>query len=176
VICSKTSYMTTRPLTPIEFRLALGQFVTGVTVVTVERSPGEVRGMTANSFASVSLDPLLVLVCIDQKARMLPVLSKKKRFGVSVLTAGQQAISEFFTQPEQDPAAEVGLGIHFRWTTGGIPVLKNTLMQLGCEVVASHVSGDHTIFIAEVETADIHEGDPLLYFRGEYRRLGPLVP
>ncbi|GAC1703286.1 MAG: flavin reductase family protein [Candidatus Acidiferrum sp.] len=160
-------------LTPIEFRVALGQFATGVTVVTAERDSGQVHGMTANSFTSVSLEPLLISVCIDQKARMLPVLSKKKRFGVSVLTESQRAISEFFTQPEQDPAAEKGLGIEFRWTKGGIPVLENSLMQLGCQVIAAHVTGDHTIFIGEVETADISDGEPLLYFRGEYRRLGP---
>ena len=77
------------------FRQALGRFATGVTVVTAERAPGEVHGMTANSFTAVSLEPLLVLVCVDEQARMLPVLKKAQRFGVSVLKENQRAISDF---------------------------------------------------------------------------------
>ncbi len=80
---------------------------TGVTVVTAERAPGEVHGMTANSFTAVSLEPLLVLVCVDEQARMLPVLKKAQCFGVSVLKDDQRAISDFFAQPEQDPRRSV---------------------------------------------------------------------
>ena len=159
------------PIDAIAFRQALGQFATGVTVITAEREAGKVHGMTANSFTSVSLEPLLILVSVDEDARMLPLLKKKKRFGVSVLKVGQEKISEFFAQPEQDESAEEALGIAFRWTAAGVPVLANTLMQLSCEVVAAHMSGDHTVFMAEVEGAEIHEGEPLIYFRGNYRRI-----
>jgi flavin reductase (DIM6/NTAB) family NADH-FMN oxidoreductase RutF len=165
--------MGSRLLSSAVFRQALGRFATGVTVVTANRAPGQVHGMTANSFTAVSLEPLLILVCVDEQARMLPVLKKAQRFGVSVLKNDQRAISEFFAQPEQDPDAERALGIRFQWTTTGIPVLADALVQLSCTVVASHLSGDHTIFLAEVETADIYEGEPLLFFRGSYRRIAP---
>ena len=101
------------------FRQALGRFATGVTVVTAERAPGEVHGMTANSFTAVSLEPLLILVCVDEQARMLPLLKKTQRFGVSVLKDNQRAISEFFAQTEQDPEMERALGIRFEWPDGG---------------------------------------------------------
>jgi flavin reductase (DIM6/NTAB) family NADH-FMN oxidoreductase RutF len=164
--------MTTTPITSAEFRQAVGQFATGVTVVTVEREPGQVHGMTASSFTSVSLDPLLILVCIDQNARMLALIEEKKRFGVSVLRENQQAISEFFAQPEQPERSEYSLGIRFGWAKGGIPVLENTLARLACSVVSSHVSGDHTIFVGKVESVEVSEGEPLLHFRGKYRHIG----
>jgi len=163
--------MPTPPLSQSEFRKALGHFSTGVTVVTVEREPGKIHGMTANSFTSVSLDPMLILVCVDHRAKMLHLLEKKKRFGVSVLKAGQEAISEYFAKREHSSEAEQRLGIHFRETRGGAPVIKSTLLQMGCHLIASHVAGDHTIFVGEVHDAEVHEGEPLLYFRGEYRRI-----
>ena len=140
-------------------------------MVTAERAPGQVHGMTANSFTAVSLDPLLILICVDRQARMLAVLDRTQRFGVSVLKDTQRAISEFFALPEQDPAAERALGIRFHWTPSGIPVLGEALVQLTCRVASSHVAGDHTIFLAEVDTAEVFEGEPLLFFRGAYRRI-----
>jgi flavin reductase (DIM6/NTAB) family NADH-FMN oxidoreductase RutF len=155
------------------FRQALGRFATGVTVVTAERAPGQVHGMTANSFTAVSLDPLLILVCVDEQAHMLGVLKNTPRFGVSVLKETQRSISEYFALAEQDPEAERELGIRFEWTPSGIPVLADALVQLTCTVVATHPAGDHTIFLAEVETADVFEGEPLLFFRANYRRIHP---
>ena len=171
MISSKTSKMTTSPLTTSEFRKALGQFSTGVTVVTVEREPGKIQGMTANSFTAVSLDPLLILVCVDHRAKILPFLQKKKHFGVSVLKSGQQAISEYFARGVHSAEAEERLSIHFARTPSGLPVLENSLLQLSCSVAASHLAGDHTIFLGEVHDAEIYEGEPLLYFRGEYRNI-----
>jgi flavin reductase (DIM6/NTAB) family NADH-FMN oxidoreductase RutF len=171
MLSSKSSAMTTPPITSAEFRQALGQFATGVTVVTVERDPGLVHGMTASSFTSVSLDPLLILVCIDQNARMLTLLRDKKRFGVSVLRENQQAVSEFFAQPDQPERSEASLGIRFGWAKDGIPILEDTLARLACTVVSSHVSGDHTIFIGKVESVEVDEGEPLLHFRGKYRKI-----
>jgi len=163
--------MLTPHLTAFEFRKALGHFTTGVTVVTVEFEPGKIHGMTANSFTSVSLDPMLILVCVDHRAKMLPLLAKKKHFGISVLKAGQEAISEYFAKGVLSAETEERLSIRYRSTPGGIPVLENTLLQLGCKVSASHIAGDHTIFVGEVEETEMHEGEPLLYFRGEYRRI-----
>jgi flavin reductase (DIM6/NTAB) family NADH-FMN oxidoreductase RutF len=163
--------ITTPPLTTLQFRKALGHFSTGVTVVTVERAPGLVHGMTANSFTSVSLDPMLILVCVDQRAKLLPLLEKKRRFGVSVLKQGQEAISEYFAKGEQSAEAEERLSIRYDWKHAGVPLLEDTLLRLPCSVVASYITGDHTIFIGEVESAEISEGEPLLFYRGEYRKI-----
>ena len=165
--------MTATALTAREFRNALGQFATGVTVVTVEREPGSVFGMTANAFTSVSLNPMLILVCVDERAKILPLLHKGKRFGVSVLKQGQQALSEYFAQAEQNSEAEHRLGLHYRWTAEDVPVLESAVVQLNCSVVAAHVAGDHTIVIGKVEDAEIRGGEPLLFFRGEYRQVAP---
>jgi flavin reductase (DIM6/NTAB) family NADH-FMN oxidoreductase RutF len=140
-------------------------------VLTVERSPGKVHGMTANSLTSVSLDPLLILICVDQRAQFLSMVKEKRRFGVNILREEQQPISRYFAQPEEKPAIEAQLGIHYRWTETGIPLLEDALVHITCGVVASYIAGDHTIFIAEVETTEILGGEPLLYFRGAYRRL-----
>jgi flavin reductase (DIM6/NTAB) family NADH-FMN oxidoreductase RutF len=163
--------ITTPPLTTLQFRKALGHFSTGVTVVTVERAPGLVHGMTANSFTSVSLEPMLILVCVDQRAKLLPLLEKKRRFGVSVLKQGQEAISEYFAKGEQSPEAEERLSIRYNWKHGDVPLLEGTLLRLSCSVVAAYITGDHTIFIGEVESAQIDEGEPLLFYRGEYRKI-----
>jgi flavin reductase (DIM6/NTAB) family NADH-FMN oxidoreductase RutF len=105
---------------------------------------------------------------------MFEILQKQKRFGISILKENQEKISRFFAQSEQEASEERALGIRFRWTPSGIPLLENTLVQLGCSVVAAHVSGDHTVFIGEVESAEIHPGTPLLHCRGDYHRLAPL--
>src|SRR2546427_10215695 len=171
MVSSKTQNVKTPPLTANHFRKALGLFTTGVTVVTVQRAPGLVRGMTANSFTSVSLDSLLILICVEKRAAILPMLEKKKRFGVSVLKEGHEAISEYFAKGKQSAEAEQRLSIHYRWTPSGIPVLEGTLLQLSCEVVASHLAGDHTIFVGKVVKTEIHDGRPLLYFGGKYRHM-----
>ena len=163
--------MTPTSLTTKQFRQAMGQFATGVTVITIEREPGVVFGMTANAFSSVSLNPMLILVCVDEKAKILPLLHKKKHFGVSVLKHHQQAVSEYFAQSVQHREAEERLAIQYRWTPSNVPVLEGTSLQLSCSVVAEHVAGDHTIFVARVDDAEIAGGEPLLFFRGEYRHI-----
>jgi len=164
--------MPTTSLSPELFRSVMGSFPTGVTVITAEREPGKVHGMTANSLTSVSLDPLLILVCVDQKARLLHYLKAQRRFGVNILKSSQQALSKFFALLEQDPAEEARLGVHFRWTESRIPLLEDALAHIGCHVVAQYMSGDHTIFLGEVESLELHEGEPLVHHRGGYYRLG----
>ena len=173
VISSKIVNMPTKAPTPAEFRLACGQFATGVTVVTAERAPGRAHGMTANSVTSVSLEPLLLLVCVDQRAHLLPMVKKQGRFGVSVLRENQVAISRYFAQTEESLDTEGKLGIRYRWSPSGIPLLEDALVHITCKVAASYVAGDHTIFIGEVESTEVFDGEPLLFFRGSYRRIGP---
>lgn len=114
---------------------------------------------------------MLILVCVDHRAKMLPLLEKKKRFGVSVLKAEQAAFSEYFARGKHSAEAEARLGIHFREILGETFVIDDTLVQLACKLVAQHVAGDHVIFVAEVETALLQEGEPLLYFGGAYRKI-----
>jgi len=158
-----------------QFRRALGLFATGVTVVTVDDN-GVVQGMTANAFTSVSLDPLLVLVCVDRKARTHAHLHARKRFGINVLSEEQKAISEHYAQPERDPArAETVAGARFDRTAHGTPVLQGALVYLECRLQTAQDAGDHTIFIAEVEDLVAGSGSPLIFFQSKYRRLGPEI-
>src|SRR5215813_11443639 len=154
------------------FRHAIGYFATGVTVITVDYQ-GEVQGMTANAFSSVSLDPLLVLVCVDQKARTHAHLHARKRFGINILSEHQRAISKHYARPDRDPArAEEEAGARFDRTSHGTPVLYGALAYLECRLQSAQDAGDHTIFIAEVEDVVVGQGSPLLFFRGKYRSIG----
>ena len=162
-------------VTQAEFRKALGSFATGVTVITVDYE-GEVNGMTANAFASVSLDPPLVLVCVDHSTRTHAHLHTKKRFGINVLGEDQRAISEYYARPQRShDHAEAEAGARFDRTKQGTPMLHGALAYLECRLDSAQVAGDHTIFIAVVEDVVVQEGDPLLFFRGKYRKLGEEV-
>ena len=167
--------MSSAPLTSLDFRRALSQFATGVTVVTVECAPRRVHGMTANSFTSVSLEPPLVSICVDERAHLLPMIKDRRMFGINVLKEDQQNLSEFFARPEQEQELherEVARHhIKFHWTTDGIPLLDGVLCQIACRLYAAHVAGDHTIVVGEVFSAQLHPGKPLIFFRGDYTGL-----
>ena len=166
----------------------MGCFATGVTILTVDldgEAPGRghagvqagvhagVHGMTANAFASVSLDPMLVLVCVDHSTRTHAHLHAKKRFGINVLREDQGAISEFYARPDRvDSRAESEAGARFDRTQHGTPILHGSLAYLECRLRSAEQAGDHTIFIGEVEDVVVREGNPLLFFRGEYRKVG----
>src|SRR5438034_10868133 len=148
-------------------------FATGVTVITVDYE-GEIQGMTANAFTAVSLDPLLVLVCVDHQARTHAHLHARKRFGINVLSEQQRAISEHYAQPDRDPArAEQEAGARFNRTPHGTPVLQGALAYLECRLQTAQDAGDHTISIAGVEDVVVRSGNSLLYFQAGYRTIGP---
>jgi len=160
------------PLTSTDFRQAMRAFATGVTIITVDLD-GTVHGMTANAFASVSLDPMLVLVCVDHSTRTHAHLHAKKRFGINVLSEDQRAISEYYARPERTHEnAEAEAGARFDRTRHGTPILHGSLAYLECRLHSAQVAGDHTIFIAEVEEVIMREGNPLLFFGGKYRKVG----
>jgi flavin reductase (DIM6/NTAB) family NADH-FMN oxidoreductase RutF len=157
---------------PEDFRRAMGCFATGVTVISVDYE-GEVQGMTANAFTSVSLDPLLVLVCVDRTARTHAHLHARKRFGINVLSEQQRAIAEHYARHDREPArAEEEAGARFDYTAHGTPVLHRALAYFECRLQSAQDAGDHTIFIAEVEDIVLRSGEPLLYFQSKYRKLG----
>lgn len=160
-------------MTQADFRKAMGRFATGVTVITVDHD-GEVHGMTANAFTSVSLDPMLVLVCVDHRAKTHAHLHARKRFGVNVLADDQRTISEYYARPlRTHENAEEEAGACFDRTAHGTPVLHGALAYLECRLHTAQDAGDHTIFIAEVEDVVVRDGDPLLFFRANYRSIGP---
>jgi flavin reductase (DIM6/NTAB) family NADH-FMN oxidoreductase RutF len=162
-------------LAPSDFRKAMGCFATGVTIITVDQD-GEVHGMTANAFSSVSLDPVLVLVCVDQRARTHAHLHARKRFGINILRSDQQAVSEYYARSAESHQHAEEAGASFERTAHGTPVLRGGLAYLECRLHATQQAGDHTIFIAEVEDVVVREGEPLLFFRGQYRKASESQP
>lgn len=160
-------------LTASDFRKAMGCFATGVTVITVDQD-GEVHGMTANAFTAVSLDPVLVLVCVDHRARTHAHLHARKRFGVNVLCRDQQAISEYYARLAETHQHPESAGARFDRTAQGTPVLQGALAYLECRLHSTQAAGDHTIFIAEVEEVVVRDGEPLLFFRSQYRDIEAL--
>lgn len=151
-------------VSPDQFRALCGRFATGVAVITAVGRDGSLAGMTANSFASVSLHPPLISVNVDEGAEMHRVLDGASHFVVNILEAGQEAISRRFA--DDHPARFEG--IQFSLNDRGIPVLDGTLATIECERVQWLDAGDHRIFIARVIGGEAREGRPLLYFRGEY--------
>ena len=147
----------------------MGCFATGVTVITVDYE-GEVQGMTANAFSSVSLDPVLVLVCVDQKARTHSHLHARKRFGINVLSENQRELSERFARKGEDRFNDLA------WVRGdtGVPLIPGVLAAIECEVEQRVTSGDHDILIGEMVASRVADGEPLIYYSGRYRGLSPL--
>ncbi|WP_225871469.1 flavin reductase family protein [Qipengyuania atrilutea] len=153
---------------PRTLRDALGTFATGVTIVTATAPDGRHIGLTANSFTSVSLEPPLLLVCPARSAGSMPVLEKAEFFAVNVLHIGQQGVSNLFAAKGEDRFAET----EFELWDRGVPILANALASFECRKYAEYDGGDHVILVGEVERVRYApQRDPLLYFRGKYRRL-----
>ena len=155
------------PITPDEFRAALSRFPSGITVVTSIDGSGGFHGITVSAFCSVSLNPPLVLVCIEKITGSHEALMESSAFAVNILGAEQSGLSERFSVPALDKfdGAEYRIGI------GGVPVLENALVALECRLYNTCDGGDHTIFVGEVESVSIRDGEPLAYFHGEYSRV-----
>jgi len=148
---------------PHEFRQTLGRWASGVTIITAAHD-GELRGMTASAFVSVSLEPPLVLVSVDDKAHMHAVLQDADRFGVSVLSAQQRELSNHFARRSSD--------MEIPWVDfEGLPLIGGAIAQLVCRKVQVIPAGDHALFIGEVEYSRYTDDDPLVYFRGQYHEL-----
>ena len=146
------------------FRDALGQFVTGVTLVTARAGAADRVGVTVNSFTSVSLDPPLVLFCLGRQAQSLPVILSARSFAVNVLGRDQQAIAERFAT---NPRAWADLDTQ-SWVTGA-PILRDVPAALDCQLHATHDGGDHVIVIGRVVQLDAaDDAAPLGYHRGRY--------
>ena len=158
-------------VTPELFRRAWSNFATGVTVVTTREADAEsetVHGMTANGVASVSLEPPLALVIIGHERNTHPLIARNRRFGISILSSEQVHVAVHYTmaweqrrlmtQPEME-------------TLGQSRVIAGALSTMDCRLVESYESGDHTIFVGQVEAIGIGEGEPLLYYRSYFAGL-----
>src|SRR5262249_16655328 len=152
------------------FRAVLGRFASGVTIVTARDSAGKDHGMTVSAFCSLSLDPSLVLFCVDHAASMHELLLGHPRFGISILSSSQEAYSRRFADPGPERSARFD-GIAYRRGDAGVVLLDEALAHLECRILRHYDEGDHTVFIAEVERAEALDGRPLLYFRGGYAQL-----
>lgn len=147
-----------------KFRNAMGKFATGVTVVATEVD-GDIHGMTANAFMSVSLNPKLVVISIAEKAHMLEKIKQSRMFSVNILALDQQNLSLIFAGQMKNQQEVVFERLD------GKPVLPGAIAQIACEVSAEHVEGDHTLFIGRVTEIHVEESEPLIYFSGKYRLL-----
>jgi flavin reductase (DIM6/NTAB) family NADH-FMN oxidoreductase RutF len=153
---------------PRTLRDALGCFATGVTVVTCVDPVGTPAGLTVNSFTSVSLEPPLLLVCVHKLAASAEALTSASHFAINVLQTGQQPASMRFSTRDEDRFGVTP------WSRGeaGAPILKDSLGVFECERFAVYDGGDHHILVGQVVKASFDGAlDPLLYFRGRYRRL-----
>ena len=156
------------PIDEQGFKQALSQFASGVTVVTARSPDGQPLGLTVSSFCSVSLQPPMILVCIDNRSDAHRGLAPGSRFGVSILREGQEDVSQLFAWggPEKFERANTAAG-----DAPGLRLVDGALAHLVCRSAHAHSAGDHVIYVAVVESAPVHQGHPLLYQRGDYRRL-----
>ena len=155
------------PVSQDEFRRALSCFTSGVTVVTTIDAAGELHGLTVSAFCSVSLSPPLVLICVEKTTASHFAFSESGVFGVNILNESQAELSDHFATPLFDKFSNVPYRIGF----DGIPLLENTLASLECRIKNDFDGGDHSIFVAEVERATVEDGMPLVYFKGDYRKI-----
>lgn len=148
------------------FRDAMGKFATGITIVSINDN-NEYRGMTVNAFMSISLNPKLIAVSIDENAGMYDKLKNTTKFGVSMLKEEQRDLSMIFArQKEKDRVIEFIV-------RDDVPVIKDALATLSCEVDQKVKAGDHLILIAKVTDITIQDGSPILYYGGKYRSMNP---
>lgn len=159
--------MTMPQLDTREFRNALGQFPTGVTVVTTKDRDGNKIGMTANSFSSVSLDPMLVLWSVAKNCKAFDAFNEAEYFAIHVLSADQQSLSNQFASNCEDRFA----GIAHREGHGGIPVLDDYSAAFQCEIEARYEGGDHIILVGKVVEFDNKAQAPLIFHAGRYADL-----
>ncbi len=152
-----------------EFRAVLGRFPTGVTVVATceEKTP---VGLTVNAFASISLDPPLVMISVDRRSHMYDAIPQAGYFAASILTSAQQELSRRFAGQTGDRNDRFH-GVGWRTEATGAPILSGALAWVDCRVEAIYPGGDHSIILGRVEALGFTAGDPLLYYRGRYGRI-----
>ena len=150
------------------FRSVLGRFASGVTIVTARDDEGRDHGMTVSAFSSLSLDPPLVLICVDHAASMHRLLCAHPWIGISILSAHQEPISRRFADTDEDERFD---GLAYSRGDFDVVLLDDALAHLQGRVQHHVDAGDHTVFVAGVERAQPHHGRPLIYYRGGYAQM-----
>ena len=157
------------PIDPRDFRNALGTYATGVTIITASGTDGKPYGLTCNSFASVSLNPPLVLWSLVLYSASLSVFQNAGYFVVNVLGASQQALANKFAKSSEDKF----VGVEWTPGIGNAPLLKDSVANFQCRAVNRYYGGDHVIFLGAVEAYAYNRNEPLLFARGGYGRFVP---
>jgi flavin reductase (DIM6/NTAB) family NADH-FMN oxidoreductase RutF len=150
-----------------EFKVALGRYASGVTVVTTKDTDGKLHGLTVSAFNSVSMNPPLILVCISKKTGSYESFEESKSFAVNILDESQIQISNHFASHSEDKFS----GQNYELNKNGLPILADCLANLECTLENSYDGGDHTIFVGKIEKATTQDGKPLVYWKNNYRRL-----
>jgi 3-hydroxy-9,10-secoandrosta-1,3,5(10)-triene-9,17-dione monooxygenase reductase component len=154
----------------LRYRQVIGHFATGVAIVTCNGPDGP-TGLTTNAVTSVSLEPLLLLVCFDNTSRTLPAVREARRFAVNVLRAGQEELARVFASKR---VAREKFEAVTHMDAHGVPILDGALTWLACDLTALHEAGDHTIGVGAVTHMDADPGgEPLVWFRGDYGTFAP---
>jgi flavin reductase (DIM6/NTAB) family NADH-FMN oxidoreductase RutF len=153
---------------PAEYRRILGHWTSGVAVVAAMTPAGEPRGLTASAVASVSLDPPLVLACVERRADTHEHIRGTGVFAISILPESAERIARRFASDDAEAKFD---GIAYHSGTTGAPILDEALAWVDCRVSHAHDGGDHTIFVGEVVAGDAREGEPLVYYRGGFHGL-----
>jgi flavin reductase (DIM6/NTAB) family NADH-FMN oxidoreductase RutF len=151
---------------PRDFRNALGTYATGVTIITAMAADGKPYGLTCNSFASVSLNPPLVLWSLGMFSQGLPIFQNASHFAVNVLGASQQTLASQFAKPSADKFA----GVVWKPGLGNAPLLADSVAYFQCRAANRYYGGDHVIFLGAVEAYAYNRQEPLLFARGGYGR------
>src|SRR5579859_5416208 len=156
------------PIEKNQLRQVMGHFATGVTIITTLNKDGQMHGLTANAFTSVSLEPPLLLISVDKKAESYPFFEQSRVFTVNILADDQEALSRRFAV-SGGPKFE---GVAYRPGANGAAILEGTVGYIECTLGATYPGGDHTIYLGEIQEAATVDRKPLLFFRGGYRALG----
>jgi len=145
----------------------MGHFATGVTIITTRDKNGAPFGLTANAFTSLSLNPPLVVVCVDKTAQCYGCFNESKVFAVNVLSEDQEEVSRRFATKNSDKFA----GLEWRAGSNGAALLDGAMAHIECKIVQTHDGGDHTILIGAIVNTEASGDRPLLFFKGKYQRL-----
>ena len=156
------------PIEKNQLRQVMGHFATGVTIITTFNKDGQMHGLTANAFTSVSLEPPLLLISVDKKAESYPAFEESKVFTINILADEQESLSRKFAVSGGNKFE----GVAYRKGGNGAAILEGTLAHIECTLYAVYEGGDHTLYLGEIQEAEVREGKPLVFYRGGYRAIG----
>jgi flavin reductase (DIM6/NTAB) family NADH-FMN oxidoreductase RutF len=153
---------------PTTFKAAAGSFGSGVTVVTSKLN-GQVYGITVSAFASLSIDPMQIIVSLRTGSVLPDMIMESKAFAVSILREEQKEVASYFASSGREPCADEFPGVPCDTAVSGAPIIGGSLAHFDCTLATTHDGGDHVIFVGNVVEAAAEEGEPLLYYKGTYR-------